>query len=253
MYLNIINACVPFLYVKNIRYYKGKQILSYVLNEFLPILIYCILFCNDFNLVTFIVVWFFFWSFYEIGYLFNDVVSEKKEKKPSTRGTVDKYIFSNFILILVIRFSICIGIFSFILSKNIADIRRIIFLTTITGIIFTVHNYHTDYRFRLTSLIMLGVLRKIYIPYVIFFEIDALMLIILPSIIVKVINYVYAKHDLSWNLAQDRKSCCILYTTWFLFLICYKTNYGLTFFPIFLLQIFALIKHRKCQPNFPVL
>ena len=38
MNLNVLNACIPFLYVKNIRYYKGKQILSYVLNEFLP---YC--------------------------------------------------------------------------------------------------------------------------------------------------------------------------------------------------------------------
>ena len=245
MYFNIINACVPFLYVKNIRYFKGIRILSYILNEFLPILIYCFLYSDNFDLFTFVVTWFFFWSFYEIGYLFNDVVFEKHDKKPSSRGKVENDIYVYFRLILVIRICICIIVFLFIFSNNIVDIRRLISLTIAISAIFTIHNFLKDYRFKLISLIMLGVLRPIYIPYVMMANIDALILIILPSIIVKVLDYVNAKHDLQWNFSHDHWPRFMLHIAWFILLLFYEINYALTFIPIFLLQIFALIKHKN--------
>ncbi len=245
MSLGILNACIPFFYVKNIRYYHGKKLLSYVLSEFLPILIYCILLGENFDFLQFIIVWVFFWAFYEIGYLYNDVVSEKRESKPSIRGEIDNKILVYFRLILAIRFSICGFLLFYIFSRSIIDVRRLIQLTVFTSVVFGLHNTLNDYRFRLTTLTMLGVLRTIYIPYILFYKIDALALIFLPSFIVKILDYFYVKHDSGWDFSHDRWPRFTLHLFWFIFLLLYGgVNYILTFSPILLLQIFALIRHR---------
>ena len=84
--LPCIQASLPFLYVRSYRYYQGFKVFSYFIGSFVPLLLYSFFQADSFRFVDFMVAWLFFWTFYEIGYLWNDCRSVRRESLASYRA-----------------------------------------------------------------------------------------------------------------------------------------------------------------------
>lgn len=142
--------CIPGYYLFHSRLKRKTEIISlvYVYPLFLFLLIY---FWGDFDLAKFglvFIVYFLTWlSFYEIGYLENDVFTIKKEKQPTLRISENAIstVEENYKKILSIRILIGLCSASILFLFNYLDwfslnILGLFFSILITRLSFWLHN-----------------------------------------------------------------------------------------------------------------
>src|SRR5690606_31344654 len=142
--------CIPGFYLFHSRLKRKTEIISlvYVYPLFLFLLIY---FWGNFDLVKFslvFIIYFLIWlSFYEIGYLENDVFTIKKEKKPTLRisqdeiSTVEKNYKKILLFRILIGFSLAVTLYIFKyfdwINLNLLGLFSCILITRIA---FWTHN-----------------------------------------------------------------------------------------------------------------
>lgn len=104
-----------------------------------PMFLSWIVYLFNANFSLFIISFFITISSYEIGYLYNDVITTKKEKNPTIRH--EKYIEDNFYKIIYSRiFSCLIGLLLIYFFYSDSNIFLIIFLLILTQLVFFIHN-----------------------------------------------------------------------------------------------------------------
>lgn len=77
---------IPFLYFIKTRAKQKKQIISWLLIYILPLTLIAIFYNHTYNLFIYLPAAFILvYSLYELGYIYNDVFTIKREKKPTLR------------------------------------------------------------------------------------------------------------------------------------------------------------------------
>lgn len=213
MFVTLARATLPFLYVRNYRYYPGIKVLSYFIGIFVPMMLYVYLNAEAFRLFDFILAWLTFWTFYEIGYLFNDCRSVAGEDRPTYRAP--PVVCERFKSIVVFR---CILLFAeFVIAARYTeiDLVRLAVATALTGATFTVHNTLRDYRYRFATLVLLSIFQPAFVIYVIGLEITPYIFLLIPYVALKYADYLHNKGMLSINLMDDLLLRWGLFTAWF--------------------------------------
>lgn len=160
---------IPFLYRYQTRE-KGKYFLPLIMTDFLPPLILCTNIFTSFSLTTLLIYLFAFlgmFDFYEIGYILNDAVTVKNEKKPTLRLN-DKQMqhYSKYCMLIfglrLIYFMIS-SILLFFFEKNLT---YFLLLNLILLISYCFHNYiRNKFRYFTNSLLNMA---KYFIPVIFF-------------------------------------------------------------------------------------
>ena len=234
---------IPFLYVKNVRYYQGKKIFSYLLNELIPILslVYLV---NKTVPLDFFYLWVAFWALYEVGYLMNDTYSSKfdslddknKYKEIGTIATV------NILIILIFRISIFLFITNFLLDgAESVDTSLFVIYLLMTMIAFFIHNIIYDKKYRLITISILGYSRYLIIPLALGVELSVSFLLVTPLVIIKLIDYSYEKFNSNVDIRNETLLRIIFYLIFFI-PVYYMTE-NISYFFFFLpMIIFCVLK-----------
>jgi hypothetical protein len=232
------NLFTPFMYAKNVRYYQGTKILAYIFNELLPVAI-IVFFYGDFDFFRFSILWVLFWSFYEVGYFMNDTYSERKENKSLTR----KIGLSYKDVIPPTIFRLCL--FSLILScTNLFINFDVLFITLVTMSVFFIHNVIVERKYRIITLSLLGILRFLYIPWLMGVDYNHILLFVTPVLILKILDYSNKKFNFMIDAREDKKFRILLILSLSITYCLSEPFLIFAYFPILLL-CFAGIFHER--------
>lgn len=207
--VSIIRASTPFGYVQYYRYYRGLRLVSYILGDLAPIAIYVYLATSSVNWVAFGLAWLLFWSFYEVGYLHNDVYSVKNERQATLRiPNILARFFWLIVFIRVVWFTI-LAIALYYQSEM--SISTSISVVGITAAVFLIHNTLSDYKNRMITLALLGLLKPMFIPLILNVTVEGVVVLFLPSLLVKVFDYASKKGLAKYPLRDDRtRRLCLM-------------------------------------------
>lgn len=200
--LELLRAALPFWYVRYYRYYRGLRLGSYLIGDLAPIILYVWLFSGHVNWSLVLLAWLLFWSFYEIGYLENDVKSVARESLPSIR--LPESVHRAYAFIVVVRLAQFLMLAAAMLSLD-SSVNGWLLASyvAVTAITFKVHNGLKQYQGRLVTLVGLGVLKPIFVPGVLGLDVAGLVCVMVPSLIVKLFDYAskkgFADHPLREN------------------------------------------------------
>ncbi|WP_025209004.1 hypothetical protein [Hippea sp. KM1] len=223
-----LSSLVPFFYTKFYRYYQGRKIFAYILGELIPVVMFLYLY-SHIDYKKFLLLWLFFWSIYEIGYFINDCVSVKKENISSIR--VENQFCKHLNIILIFRVIVVL-----LLLWNLYKIVPILKLLVISFFlmsVFYVHNKLVDYSYRFLTLVLLGVLKPMFILYFFDVDISKYIFIIFPTLIVKYLDYLFAKKISSLDIRNSRKHNFWLFTGWGFILVFIDLKMVFIFLPIY--------------------
>ena len=96
---------VPILYLFHTRLKSLPEIISWTIFYLLPIFVIGCNIVTISNVIYIILAILFVYTFYEVGYIFNDAILIKKEKNPTLRLTDIEleYVYHNFSKIMIVR------------------------------------------------------------------------------------------------------------------------------------------------------
>lgn len=128
---------MPLSYTFSSRIKTIGERISWVL--IYPLFLAWVIYLTNESFILFLLSFFITMSNYEIGYLYNDVITTKKEEKPTIRHNA--YIENNFHKIVLSRFFFCLlGLIFIYYHYSLEDSLTIAFLLILTQIVFYIHN-----------------------------------------------------------------------------------------------------------------
>lgn len=135
---------LPYGYGFNTRAKTSVHKISLAAIFFVPVLINTRLMAGEsFNLLTFIIVFTINYTVYEIGYIYNDIYTAKRELNPTKwikTQKMEKFADKKFPLLVSIRvFYIAVGIL-YLLARELSNLRIFILLLAMLDISFAFHN-----------------------------------------------------------------------------------------------------------------
>lgn len=212
MSLTAALAAVPFLYVRNWRYYQGAKVFSYIVGAFCPLLAYAYLTSPSFSLGDFLLAWLLFWTMYEIGYLHNDCLAIENETQPTRRAPPEIHEYLG--TIIAVRCSLFLLGAAAAMYFTDLHMARLAGITALTCVTFFAHNTLTEYRHRFVTLVLLSVLHPAFVLYVLGLDIAPYVLMLLPYLALKYVDYLFSKGIATVNLRDDLDLRWALYTAW---------------------------------------
>lgn len=239
---NLLKYILPFSYFAKTRLSKTSFIYHSII-EWFPMALITIYYTNYLNLIELCVGYLLFISMYELGYVYNDLISIKFEKTPRKRfskSVSNLEIFIYFIL-RIILFIFLIGIF----PSN----TQPIFLYGIALISFTfiIHNVISIDRYKIFTFIGLAYFR--FVLPLIYFMSPSIILnltgaIMLLYVFPRFLTYLASKHILKLENRKSIKSklaqTVLALPITILFYLFDPTSFGIMW-NIYLILIFSLI------------
>lgn len=143
---NYLIMCFPFAYFSKTRVNSVSKKVAWVFTYFIPLFLLSFFYdiYSSLNSVVVLVSSIFIINYaYEDGYIYNDFITSKKEKKPTIRLPVDRILeISNlFLTFIIIRVAITLIFFFFLyLSSDIYDFILFIFIYIILQLTYFVYN-----------------------------------------------------------------------------------------------------------------
>lgn len=242
---NYLIGLLPFYYTKSYRYYQGMNILGYLLGEVLPLIMFIYFFSNielSNLIIGYIIVHILFYSFYEIGYFMNDCFNTNPVLYTSRATTT---ICHNIKTIIILR--IPIVVLSFVMLDLYFDSYiPLVVIMLIILIVFYIHNTLLEYKYRLLTLIILGIMKPIFFLYIFNVEVTNYIFILFPLLLIKYIDYMYAKKLTTLNIREDRVFRFFLTLLWIIPIL--VINFKLIYiYLIIFLQINIKYIIQKCR------
>lgn len=179
-----------------LRYYKNA-FLGFIFIEILPYVACAII--STGNVLQTLAGIIALYSFYEIGYLWNDKISIKNESNPRVRLEFDKYILSRFVTIRA--FITAILVYFLCVAGGVDPVAQATLVVMIL-IVFYLHNSIINVQYRLSTFIILNFLKIVFVFWLGSIE-TALMVGFLPFLLIKIINYSRVKNILQMSEAQE--------------------------------------------------
>ena len=168
------------------RYYK-KSFFGFIFIEILPYIVCAVI--NEGSLVKTFAAILALYSFYEMGYLWNDKISVTTESRPSIREGFEDYKLKAFFIIRITMSSV----FIYALCKfNDVDFYEQGILTIFILTVFYLHNTIKNPDHRLPTFIILNTLKITFVFWLSHLSME-LMLGFVPFLFIKTINYLRAK------------------------------------------------------------
>lgn len=161
-----LNLVVPYYYTLKTRT-KGKiDKITYILNNIVPIVLYNITILKEEKLVYIflnsVLVLSSYISIYEIGYIYNDVITIEKEENPTLRlkieelNIIKKNIKTIFLLKIIISISLIIIINLIFIRK---DNKPYLIGCILTLLVYYIHNNVRNARINYITFFLLSTLR----------------------------------------------------------------------------------------------
>ena len=187
--------------------FEVQKIFGLTLMEIVPFLLICIIENQDFTRVMwgFIILY----SFYEIGYLANDIWASKYENIGSTKRSQFEYF--NFKRFILVRILIIVGVFYFSDMLFVINNLQIIIISGLLMITFLIHNKINSMEYRACTFLVLNLLKillrlAVISPYLFLYICSSA-----PHIVIKLIHYLRSKRILSVSDSDLRRVCFPIY------------------------------------------
>lgn len=170
-----------------IRYYRNS-IAGLILTELLPFFVCALL--SKVAIISVFVACLALYSFYEIGYVWNDTISTKREKCPKYRDEFSQY---NIKQLVIIRLTQSVLLIHLTTRLNGTSLTNAYAFAMVICVVFLVHNTFSNVAARLGSFLLLNI-TKIYFVFLVS-NLDARLLIgFAPHLAIKYTNYLAAKN-----------------------------------------------------------
>tara|TARA_A100001015_G_C15028382_1_gene731789 strand:+ start:2359 stop:3192 length:834 start_codon:yes stop_codon:yes gene_type:complete len=183
---------LPFVYLLHTRLKTKFELISWQIIFFVPQLIityYYLDIRSNIFIHLFLISQLIFYSIYETGYIQNDIVTTKKEKKPTIRLNKKNFIFvaKNYFKLIYFRYFIALFFLSVMYwldtftSYNLKLLNFVLVLT-LTKIIFYIHNSIRN-RFTIITYFLLSILKYSF-PIILFINFDKLIYPLIITIMI---------------------------------------------------------------------
>lgn len=214
------------------RYYKNN-IVGPIFTEILPYLVTAAI--SNVSLINPMMGIFALYSFYEIGYIWNDVISIKKEECPKIRLGFNDYNVTRFAIIRII-----VTIFAIYVTCNhsSSSFTSSILLAAFILFVFYAHNELMRGEWRVCTFIILNVLKVFFIYFVSGLDL-VVMLGFAPFWVVKLIDYLLAKKIVIMNYCKIDNLFCPVFVAFIVTLMFFSVG------SVFVCLVFGLLYNRK--------
>ncbi len=183
---------LPFVYLLHTRLKTKFELISWQIIFFVPQLVityYYLDIRSNIFIHLFLISQLIFYSIYETGYIQNDIVTTKKEKKPTIRLNKKNFIFvaKNYFKLTYFRYFIALFFLSVLYwldtftSYNLKLLNFVLVLT-LTKIIFYIHNSIRN-RFTIVTYFLLSILKYSF-PIILFINFDKLIFPLIITIMI---------------------------------------------------------------------
>lgn len=157
---------LPFYYTFKTRYNSISGKIGYILTNILPIYLYIYTFLKEKSLLKITIITLIamcsYMSIYEIGYIFNDTITIKKEKNPTLRLTFQEILsVQKKIKKIVVQKIIVSLIFIFFLKLILKEINIYNYIITfmLTISVYCIHNFYRNSKITYITFFLLSTLR----------------------------------------------------------------------------------------------
>lgn len=203
---------LPFYYTSRFRYFQGKKIISFIFGELLISALYIRFSSGELNLLEFALAQAAFWSVYESGYLHNDCKSISNELKPTERAPIE--VATHYKLLIAIKLSLATFLLGTAFHLDYLNTSNSALILAVTLLVFFLHNTFTKYEYRFVTFNLLSFLRQVSVIWMLGVSPIAHFLMLFPFVLVKFLNYLWAKGYATEDLKENLLFKFHLYLAW---------------------------------------
>lgn len=223
---------IPYMWAFYTRHKTLLNKISFLIIDVYPVLFFSLIYGMDF--MQFFLGFSYMYCLYEIGYIYNDVISIDKEQNPTYRIAKERFLFIKQHIgeLIITRLIIAISIGWVLNEFYFIDSVFVFTIGLILLIIYYLHNY---FRGRINIATMFGVvLLKYYIPLSIILynniELKKCIVIIALSIVLpRLIEYTEKKKLITWLYIKNIHRFRLLYILGLFTLILINGYFGIEY------------------------
>ena len=191
----------------------------------------------------------FLYSFYELGYFWNDAFASEKEG--AGRTIRKKYTKNLFYQFLIIRLFIITFVGCFIFAKGLLT-QNIIVISAALCLAFIVHNTQKDSKIRLFTFIILNTL-KIHLRLIFITTNSVIYLFcIFPHLFVRSLEYMHVKKILHLRISQINSLKKPIFLSWLILICILSPNLLIFFLPFLVLNSKWILDPEAFQRLFKI-
>lgn len=263
---------LPFIYLINTRLKTKFELISWQIIFFIPQLVityYYLDIRSNIFIHLFLISQIIFYSIYETGYIQNDIVTTKKEKKPTIRLNKKNFNFIVKNYTKLINFRYFLALFFFIIlywldtfTAYRLNILNFFLILLLTKIIFFIHNSIRN-RFTIITYFLLSILKYSF-PIILFINFDKIIYpLIITTMIFPILRVIevttlnrYKYKSFKKFIGNIDKFRISYYLIFFVGIVATKLFFGLSninfylsisiilYFLFFRISCFYLVKHK---------
>ena len=190
---------IPFVYLIKSRLNKLSLLISWLISYVFVQYIFVKIFNNSINIFDFILIFTFLINIYELGYVFNDVYTIKKEKNPTLRFSKNYLLLlEKKILYLILLNILYILILIVIIDKEYLDL---VFYFSLMIILFFIFHNNIKNNLNIITFLFLNHCKNIFVPTILVIENFNIELFIELNILIFIIFTFYRSIE---NLSLSR-------------------------------------------------